>query len=62
MSYVMQVEGIEGLIDDTNEKTNGENEQLFVDDEDSEKWLDFDTYITELRDVNGREIVEILAN
>jgi hypothetical protein len=33
----MQIEGIEGLTDDTNEKTNSESEQLFADDEDSEK-------------------------
>ncbi len=58
----MQIEGIKGLIDDTNKKTNSENEQLFIDEEDSEKQLDFDTYITELRDINRRETVEILAN
>ncbi len=45
-----------------NEKTNSENKQLFIDIEDSKKQLDFDMYITELRDVNRREIVEILAN
>ncbi len=58
----MQIEGIKGLTSDTNDKTGHENEQLFADEDDSEKWLDFDTYTTELRDINGRETVEILAN
>ncbi len=45
-----------------NKKTNGENEQLFIDNEDSKKQLDFNTYITELRDVNRQETVKILVN
>ncbi len=58
----MQIEGIEGLIDNTSDETSHENKQLFVDEEDSEKWLEFDMFITELGDINRREIVEILAN
>jgi hypothetical protein len=58
----VQIEGIEGLTSDTNDETGHENEQLFADKDDSKKWLDFDTYTTELRDINRRETVEILAN
>ncbi len=61
-NFVVQIEGIEGLTDNTNDETRHENEQLFADEEDSEKWLEFDTFITELGDINGRETVEILAN
>jgi hypothetical protein len=34
---VVQIEGIKGLTDDTNDETRHENEQLFADEEDSEK-------------------------
>ncbi len=37
ISYVIQVEGIEGLINNTNEETNYENKQLFTNKEDSKK-------------------------
>jgi hypothetical protein len=45
-----------------NNETRYENKQLFTDEEDSKKWLEFDTFITELGDINRQETVEILAN
>ncbi len=59
---MVQIEGIKGLINDTNNKTRHENEQLLTDEEDGGKWLEFDTFITKLGDINRRETVEILAN
>ncbi len=61
-NFIVQIKGIKGLIDDTNNKTRHENEQLFTDKEDNKKWLEFDTFITKLGDINRRKTVEILAN
>jgi hypothetical protein len=37
-------------------------DKLLIDKEDGKKWLEFDTFITKLRDINRQETVEILAN
>jgi hypothetical protein len=55
-SFLAHYEGLESLTE------TDEDEQLITEWENSEQWLDFDTFTTELGEVDGRETIEILAN
>jgi hypothetical protein len=61
-SFLAHYEGLEDLIDDKVDNAVDEDEQLIAEWENSEKWLELDTYTTELGEIDGRETVQILAN
>ena len=57
-SFLADIKGVEGLTDNV---IDG-NKQLIIKQENNKQQLDFNSYTTELKEINGLETVEILSN